>query len=44
MQKPPSIEYWYRTEVPKWWVAAQKWVAEPQFLTLSCMREPKFRH
>jgi hypothetical protein len=28
---------------PKWWAAAQKWVAEPEFLTLSSMRAPKFR-
>jgi hypothetical protein len=34
----------YRTEVPKWWVATQKWVAGPEFLTLDSMRAPKFRH
>jgi hypothetical protein len=30
--------------VLKWWVATQKWVAGPQFLTLDSMRAPKFRH
>jgi hypothetical protein len=32
-----------KAEVPKWWVATQKWVAEPEFLTLSSTRAPKFR-
>jgi hypothetical protein len=32
------------TGVLKWWVATQKWVAGPEFLTLDSMRAPKFRH
>ncbi len=33
-----------RAGVLKWWAATQKWVVEPEFLTLSSMRVPKFRH
>ncbi len=36
--------YCFKPEVPKWWVATQKWVAEPEILTLSSMRALKFRH
>ncbi len=32
-----------KTEVPEWWIATQKWVAGPDFLTLDSMRAPKFR-
>ncbi len=35
---PKNETLWLRPEVPKWWVA------EPQFLTLSSMKAPKFRY
>jgi hypothetical protein len=39
----PGFEL-YRSEILKWWVATQKWVAGQEFLTLDSMRTPIFRH